>query len=103
VDQAGGALTWDGNSHMRSALVAAAEKSAIPTLVHGGGKRPHHRVRYHARGNIQERNVPHKLVIYESFTPSQGGRAAPGHALFSMQGARLWESDVIEFLGRYLK
>lgn len=33
----------------------------------------------------------------------EAGRAAPGHALFSSQGASLWESDVIEFLGRYLK
>ena len=32
VDQAGGALTWDGNSHMRSALIMAAEKSTTPTL-----------------------------------------------------------------------
>jgi len=32
VDQAGGALTWDGNSYMRGALIAAAEKSTTPTL-----------------------------------------------------------------------
>src|SRR5262245_289617 len=32
IDQAGGALTWDGNSYMRGALVAAAEKSTTPTL-----------------------------------------------------------------------
>ena len=32
VDQAGGALTWDANPYLRRALVAAAEKSATPTL-----------------------------------------------------------------------
>jgi dienelactone hydrolase len=103
VDQAGGALTWDGNSHMRSALVAAAEKSAIPTLfMVAENDRTTASVTTLAE-IFKKRNVPHKLVIYEPFTPSQRGRAAPGHALFSMQGASLWESDVIEFLGRYLK
>jgi len=52
---------------------------------------------------FKKRNVPHKLVIYEPFTPSRPGGVAPGHVLFSSQGASLWEKDVIEFLGRYLK
>src|SRR5258706_1644890 len=33
VDQAGGALTWDGNSHIPSPLFAAAAKSAKPNAV----------------------------------------------------------------------
>jgi len=103
VDQAGGALTWDGNSHMRSALIAAAEKSTIPTLFMVA-KNDRTTASVTTLADVfKKRNVPHRLVIYEPFTPSQGGRAAPGHALFSSQGAGLWENDVIEFLGRYLR
>ena len=103
VDQAGGALTWEGNSYMRSALIAAAEKSATPTLfMVARNDRTISSVTTLA-DIFRKRNAPHRLVIYEPFTPSQPGRAAPGHALFSSQGASLWESDVIEFLGRYLK
>lgn len=103
VDQAGGALTWDGNSYMRSALIGAAEKSTTPTLfMVARNDRTTSSVTTLA-DILKKRSVPHKLVIYEPFTPSQGGGAAPGHALFSSQGASLWENDVIEFLGRYLR
>ena len=103
VDQAGGALTWDGNSHMRSALIAAAEKSTVPTLfMVARNDRTTASVTTLA-DVFKKRHVPHQLVIYEPFTPSQAGRAAPGHALFSSQGASLWENDVIEFLGRYVR
>ena len=103
VDQAGGALTWDGNSHMRSALIAAAEKSTTPTLFMVA-KNDRTTASVTTLADVfKKRNVPHKLVIYEPFTPSQGGRFAPGHALFSSQGVSLWENDVIEFLGRYLR
>jgi dienelactone hydrolase len=33
VDQAGGALTWNGNPDVRAALTAAAQKSTTPTLL----------------------------------------------------------------------
>ncbi|TMH99471.1 MAG: alpha/beta fold hydrolase [Betaproteobacteria bacterium] len=103
VDQAGGALTWDGNSHMRGALIAAAEKSATPTLFMVA-KNDRTTSSITTLADIfKKRNIPHQLVIYEPFTPSQAGRAAPGHAIFSSQGASLWEHDVLEFLGRHLK
>ena len=103
VDQAGGALTWDGNGHMRDALIAAAEKSATPTLfMVARNDRTTASVTTLA-DIFKKRNIPHRLVIYEPFTPSQAGRAAPGHAIFSSQGASLWEKDVLEFLDRYLK
>ncbi len=103
VDQAGGALTWDGNGHMRSALIGAAEKSAVPTLFMVA-KNDRTTLSVTTLADIfKKRNVPHKLVIYEPFTPSRPGGVAPGHVLFSSQGASLWEKDVIEFLGRYLK
>ena len=103
VDQAGGALTWDGNSHMRGALIGAAEKSATPTLFMVA-KNDRTTSSITTLADIfKKRNIPHQLVVYEPFTPSQAGRAAPGHAIFSSQGASLWEHDVLEFLGRHLK
>ena len=101
VDQAGGALTWDGNGYMRSALIEAAEKSTTPTLfMVAKNDRTTESVTTLAEV-FRKRNVPHKLVVYEPFTPSRPGRAAPGHALFSSQGASLWESEVVAFLDRY--
>ena len=103
VDQAGGALTWDGNSYMRDALIRAAEKSATPTLFMVA-KNDRTTSSITTLADIfKKRGIPHQLVLYEPFTPSQAGRAAPGHAIFSSQGASLWEKDVLEFLGRYLK
>jgi hypothetical protein len=103
VDQAGGALTWDANAHLRRALVAAAEKSMTPTLfMVAKNDRTTSSVTTLAE-IFKTRNVPHRLVIYEPFTPIEGARfAAPGHALFSEQGMSVWESDVLQFLGRYL-
>jgi len=52
---------------------------------------------------FEKRGVPHRMRIYESFTPTQGyGGGAPGHAVFSAQGVSVWERDVVQFLGRYL-
>ncbi len=103
VDQAGGALTWDGNSYMRSALTAAAEKSKTPTLFMVARNDRTTASITTLADIFKTRNIPHQQIIYEPFTPLQAGKAAPGHALFSAQGASLWEKDVLEFLGRYLK
>ena len=43
------------------------------------------------------------MIIYEPLMPRYRHiAAAPGHAVFSEQGTTVWESDVLEFLGRYL-
>ncbi len=103
VDQAGGALTWDANAYMRRALVAAAEKSVTPTLFMVA-KNDRTTLSITTLAEIfRARDVPHRMIIYEPFTPAQGIRvAAPGHALFSEQGASVWESDLVQFLGGYL-
>jgi dienelactone hydrolase len=103
IDQAGGALSWHGNAHVRSALVAAAEKAATPTLFMVA-KNDRTTLSITTLAEIfKKRDVPHRMVIYEPFTPAQGTRvAAPGHAVFSAQGAGVWESDVVQFLDRYL-
>jgi carboxymethylenebutenolidase len=103
VDQAGGALTWDRNSHMRQALIGAAANSATPTMFMVA-KNDRTTSSITTLADIfKKRNIPHQLIIYEPFTPAQAARAAPGHALFSSQGASLWEKDVVAFLDRYLK
>ena len=103
VDQAGGALTWDDNAYVRRILVAAAEKSVTPTLfMVAKNDRTTSSITTLAE-IFKKRGVPHQTVIYEPFTPAQGtGVAAPGHAVFSAQGASVWESDVVQFLDRYL-
>jgi dienelactone hydrolase len=103
VNQAGAALSWDGNPSLRAALIAAAEKSATPALfMVAANDRTTSSITtladiYKARG------IPHRAVIYEPFTPTQGRPAAPGHAVFSAQGTAVWEADVVQFLDRHLK
>ena len=103
VDQAGGALTWDGNAQVRSALIAAADKTTTPTLfLVAQNDRTTASITTLA-DIFQQRGVPHRVVIYPPFTPLQRGRAtAPGHRVFSDEGTGVWERDVLEFLGRYL-
>jgi len=103
VDQAGAALTWDGNAQVRSALIAAAEKATTPTLfLVAQNDRTTASITTLAE-IFKKRGVPHRMVIYEPFTPQQGEASiAPGHRVFSAQGINVWEKDVLEFLGRYL-
>ena len=104
VDQAGGALTWDRNPGVQTSLRAAARASETPTLFMAA-KNDRTTASVSTLADLfKERGVPHRLVIYEPFVPSQGGiPGAPGHAIFSSQGVSVWERDVVEFLGRYLK
>jgi dienelactone hydrolase len=103
VDQAGGALTWNGNAEVRSALIAAADKATTPTLLLVAQNDRTTASITTLADIFKQRGVPHRVVIYPPFTPLQGGRAtAPGHRVFSDEGAGVWERDVLEFLGRYL-
>lgn len=100
IDQAGGALTWNSNGHMQAALIEAAGKSTTPTLFMVA-KNDRTTASVTTLADIfEKRNVPHRLVVYDSFTPAQAGRGAPGHALFSSQGVNVWENDVLDFLRR---
>jgi len=103
VDQASGALTWDANAQVRSALIAAAEKATIPTLLLVAQNDRTTASITTLADIFKQRGVPHRVVIYQPFTPLQGGRAtAPGHHVFSDEGAGVWKRDVLEFLGHYL-
>jgi dienelactone hydrolase len=105
IDQAGGALTWNVNPEVRSALIAAAEKSTTPTLLQVA-ENDRTTASITALGAIlQRRGVAHRTVIYASFVPppQPSAAGAPGHRLFSAQGVDIWQRDVLEFLDRYLR
>ena len=103
VDQAGGALTWDGNAQVRSALMVAADNATTPMLLLVAQNDRTTASVTTLADIFQQRGVPHRLVIYQPFTPPRGGTAtAPGHRVFSDEGTGVWERDVLEFLGRYL-
>ena len=111
INQAGAAGVWNISAEMRSALVAAAEKATTPALLLvAQNDRTTDSIT--TLGEIfKKRSVPHRMVIYEPFTPQKadgtatvGSRfnSAPGHLVFEAQGMHVWEKDVLEFLARYL-
>src|SRR5262245_48902117 len=105
VDQAGGALTWNGNPDIRAALTAAAQKSTTPTLLQvAENDRTTDSITSVAK-ILDKRGVPHRMAIYPPFTAgasSSFGTNAPGHMVFADGGTSVWSADVLEFLGRYL-
>ena len=105
VDQAGGALTWNTNPDVRSALTAAAQKSTTPTLLQvAENDRTTDSITTVAK-ILDKRGIPHRMVIYPPFTaatPLSFGTGAPGHMVFAERGMSVWSADTLEFLGRYL-
>jgi dienelactone hydrolase len=103
VDQAGGALAWDENAGVRSALIAAAEQATTPVLLLVAQNDRTTASSTTLADIFKKRGVPHRMVIYEPFTPPLPyATNAPGHLVFSVQGTHVWATDVLEFLGRYL-
>lgn len=103
VNQAGGALTWNGNRDVRLALTAAAEKTATPTLLQVAQNDRTTDSITTLEEIFKRRQIPHRAVIYEPFTPRRPARdTPPGHRIFSAEGVELWEKDVLQFLSQYL-
>jgi dienelactone hydrolase len=103
VDQAGGAPVWDENAEVRSALIAAAEQATTPVLLLVAQNDRTTASSTTLADIFKKRGVPHRMIIYEPFTPPVPyATEAPGHLVFSVQGTQVWETDVLEFLGRYL-
>ena len=103
VDQAGAALTWPRSPEMRKALTAAAGKIRIPLL---GMVAENDRTTESVKAVVREaeaHGTTAKLIVYPAFTPQRDtGGTAPGHMIFGVEGWRIWEADVKEFLGKYL-
>jgi hypothetical protein len=88
---------------VRSALTDAAEKSTTPALFLVAENDATTDSITTLAEIYKRRGIPHRVVIYQPFTPQQGDvSVGPGHRVFSAQGMPVWEKDVLEFLGRYL-
>jgi dienelactone hydrolase len=103
VDQAGGALTWDGSAALRDALLAAAHQVRSPVLLMvAQNDRTTASITTLATA-LQAQNPATELIIYPAFTPNRNPRnSAPGHLIFSEQGSAIWENDVRGFFAKYL-
>jgi dienelactone hydrolase len=108
INQAGAAGAWNISAELRGALIAAAEKATTPALLLVGQNDRTTASIITLAEIFKKRGVPHRMVIYEPFTPQQASGAgipfntAPGHLVFTAQGMHVWERDVLEFLARYL-
>lgn len=103
VDQAGGALTWEGSPALQRALKEAAAKIRVPLLAMvAENDRTTESVKAVAR-EAERHGGNAKLIVYPAFTPRETPNGiAPGHMIFGVEGAPIWEADVEEFLGKYL-
>lgn len=111
INQAGATGAWNISAPLRGALIAAAEKATTPALLQVA-QNDHTTDSITTLAEIfKKRGVPHRMVVYEPFTPQQAAgtgtvgirvNPAPGHLLFEAQGVHVWERDVLEFLARYL-
>ena len=103
VDQAGGALTWDGSPDLQRALKEAAAKIRVPLLAMvAENDRTTESVKAVAR-EAERHGGNAKLIVYPAFIPrATPNGIAPGHMIFGVEGAPIWEADVKEFLAKYL-
>jgi len=99
VDQAGGALSWDGSPQLQTSLKEAAGKIRVPLL---GMVAENDRTTESVKSVVSEakkHGVASRLILYPAFKPRENpGNIAPGHMIFSAQGVSLWESDLKDFL-----
>ena len=103
IDQAGAALTWDRSPEMQKALKEAAGKVRVPLL---GMVAENDRTTESVKAVVREaeaHGTSAKLIVYPAFTPRRdAGGTAAGHMIFGVEGWRIWEADVKEFVGKYL-
>ncbi len=89
IDQAGAALTWDRSPEMQKALKEENDRTTESVKA--------------AVREAEAYGTTAKLIVYPAFTPRRdAGGTAAGHMIFGVEGWRIWEADVKEFLGKYL-
>jgi alpha-beta hydrolase superfamily lysophospholipase len=101
VVQAPGALNWDKSPELRAALTKAAARIEVPIQCVVA---ENDRTTESARAVCQNaRGTPAELKVYPPFTPTTlRENSAPGHALFSFQGVKIWGPDLLDFLARHV-
>jgi dienelactone hydrolase len=101
VDQAGGALSWDGSPALQDALKEAARKIRVPLL---GMVAENDRTTKSVKVVVEEAKKHGSratLIVYPAFKPHENpSGVAPGHMIFSAQGVQIWERDLREFLAK---
>jgi dienelactone hydrolase len=99
VDQAGGALSWDGSPALQDALKESARKIRIPLLgMVAENDRTTKSVKVVAE-EAKKHGGHATLIVYPPFKPHENPNGvAPGHMIFSADGVALWERDLKEFL-----
>ena len=99
VDQAGGALSWDGSPALQDALKQSAGKIRMPLL---GMVAENDRTTRSVKVVVEEAKKHGSratLIIYPAFKPRVNpSGVAPGHMIFSADGALIWEADLKTFL-----
>jgi len=98
VNQAGGALTWSSSPALQAALPDAARHIRSPLLCMGAENDATTENITRVCDAAKSAGVRATRIIYPPFTPSRGGGAAPGHAIFSVEGVAIWQNDVLHFL-----
>ena len=103
VDQAGGALSWQGSPDLQRTLQEAARRIQIPML---GMVAENDRATESVRAVVEEakkRGGIANLIVYPAFTPRENPNGiAPGHMIFGTEGKRIWEKDLKKFLSENL-
>jgi dienelactone hydrolase len=98
VDQAGGALTWNGSPVLRSQLPDAAAKIKVPALCMDSENDATTEAAKTVGEAIKHSGEWEKTIIYPPFTPtSNPSNVAPGHLIFA-QGVSIWQDDLLAFL-----
>jgi hypothetical protein len=98
VDQAGGALTWNGSPVLRSQLPDAAAKIKVPALCMDSENDATTEAAKTVGEAIKHSGEWEKTIIYPPFTPtSNPSNIAPGHLIFA-QGVSIWQDDLLAFL-----
>jgi len=104
IDQAGGVLTWRHSSALQEALTAAARAASCPVLLMDAENDAAPEAQPTLSQVMDASRLPHRLIMYPPFTPSAPQpHIAPGHLIFSAEGAQIWGRDATAFLDGYLR
>jgi dienelactone hydrolase len=98
IDQAAGALSWNGSPELRAKLKDAAGKIHVP-LLSMVAENDATTDAMKAIDHALPKKTPHQAKVYPAFHPRQPSpRVADGHMVFSREGVEVWKADVLAWL-----